>query len=76
MQAQKKNQILEKSRKKIYAFTLSEDNILKLENKIGYNSRSKIVNELISNFVKRGKGFEKSTNPKTTRLETKRFTNV
>jgi len=52
-----------KKRKKIVAFNLSVDNINKLENKIGYNSRSKIVDNLISNFVNK-KGPHRCRDPR------------
>ena len=55
MVRKKQRKVSEKSRKKVYAINLSVDNVNKLENKIGYNSRSKIVNELISDFVNKKK---------------------
>jgi len=51
MSAKEKKKPSEKSKKKIYAFNLSRDNIVKLENKIGYNSKSKIIDGLILKFV-------------------------
>jgi len=62
MSAKKKNQLVEKSKKITYTFTLSPDNVKKLEDKIGYNSRSKIVNELISDFVNKKKRSARQTN--------------
>jgi len=61
MQARKKNQLVEKSRKKVYALYLTEDNIKNFENKIGYNSKSNIVDILISNFVNNKKSLPLTT---------------
>ena len=72
MERKNKKQTLEKKRKKIVAFNLSEDVINDFNNKINYNSRSKIVDDLIFDFVKKGKGSQ-GRNPKIAiRSQTKR----
>ena len=41
-------------KKKICSFNISEDSNNKLTKKVGYNNRSKTVDNLISNYVKKG----------------------
>jgi len=55
------------SKKKVYSFRLSVDNINKFNKKIGYGSRSKIVEILISNYLKKEKG-EKIHHPPNSKL--------
>ena len=55
MAQEKEETIGKKSRRKVYGFSLSEDNVNEFNKKIGYGSRSEIVNNLISDFVKKGK---------------------
>ena len=78
MQTKKKNQTLEKSKKKIYTFTLSPDNVKKLEDRMGYGSRSKIIDILISDFVDNKKESEIISSRQTlkTKIRHSRFSNV
>lgn len=55
MERKKENKVLEKRRSKIVAFNLSQDVISKFNDKVGYNFRSKTVDNLISNFVNKKK---------------------
>ena len=61
MSNQKKNQPLEKSKKKTYSFNLSIDNINQFTDKIGLAPRSRVVDILISDFVDNKKGLPLST---------------
>ena len=51
MKQKTKLESLEKRKKKVFAFNLTESNVLELSNRVGYNSRSKIIDSLISEFV-------------------------
>ena len=80
MEKKKKKQTVEKKRKKIVAFNLSEDVIDDFNNKINYNLRSKTVDNLISDFVNKKKNLPLITRQiptkKTSSFKKRGFTNV
>ena len=64
MQAQRRNKTSEKRRSKIVAYSLSQDVIDEFNDKVGYNFRSKIVNGLISDFIKKKGSSVRQQTPK------------
>jgi len=51
MKKQKEKTPIRKNRKIRYSFSISEDVIGKLNDKIGYGSRSKVIESIISQFL-------------------------
>lgn len=55
MTKEKDKSIGKKERKRIYAFNLSENVVNKLNDKIGYASRSKALEKIISKWLAKAK---------------------